>query len=275
MGKISDALERHNKEKIPKKVESLPVEKRRVLTREEPETVLARKISAENKFSDSLVMLSSPNSADAESFKILRGQILFAKDRQMPRSILVTSTFPGEGKTFVAANLAVSLALSVDEYVLAIDADLRRPRLHTMFGYGNVAGLHELLVGNKKFDEIVLRSKIRKLSLIPSGKSPRNPTELLSSNMMQKFLEEARTRYKDRFIVIDSPPTHITAETKSLAQQVDGIVFVVMARKTPRRDVQKAIENLGEEKILGIVFNGYEQARKSYRKYYDRYYKKK
>ena len=283
MGKISDAFDRHNKEKPAKRGESLPVEKpRRLITEEprivapeEPETNRVRQITAQNKFSDSLVILSSPESADAESFKILRGQILFAKGREMPRSILVTSTFPGEGKTFVAANLAVSLALSVDEYVLAIDADLRRPRLDKMFGCRNAVGLHELLVGSKKFDEIVLRSKIQKLSVVPSGRVPRNPTELLSSNMMQSFLNEARTRYKDRFIVIDSPPTHITAETKSLAQQVDGIVFVVMAQKTPRRDVKKAIENLGEEKILGIVFNGYEQARKSYRKYYDRYYKKR
>jgi protein-tyrosine kinase len=274
MGKISDAFDRHNNEKFVK-LEDLKQEEPRILHPEEPETNRARQISAENRFSDSLVILSSPESADAESFKILRGQILFAKNRQMPRSILVTSAFPGEGKTFVAANLAVSLALSVDEYVLAIDADLRRPRLHKMFGYGNVAGLHELLVGSKKFDEIIFRSKIRKLSVVPSGRVPRNPTELLSSNMMRDFLQDARNRYKDRFIIIDSPPSHITAETKSLAQQVDGIVFVVMARKTPRRDVQKAIENLGEEKILGIVFNGYEQARKSYRKYYDRYYKKK
>jgi len=93
--------------------------------------------------------------------------------------------------------------------------------------------------------------------------------------MMLNFLDEVTNRYKDRFVVIDSPPSHITAETRSMAQRVDGILFVVMAQRTPRRDVQKAIESLGKEKILGIVFNGYDQVRKSYYKYYDRYYKKK
>ena len=274
MGKISDALDRHKKEKLVK-LEDLKEEEPRILTPEDPETTRVREIGAEHNFSDSLVMLSSPESADAESFKILRGQILFPKDRKMPRSILVTSTFPGEGKTFTASNLAASLALSVDEYVLLIDADLRRPRIHSMFGCPNAPGLHDLLIGRKKFDELVVQSKIRKLSIIPAGRSPRNPTELLSSNMMLNFLDEVTKRYKDRFVVIDSPPSHITAETKSMVQQVDGIIFVVMAQRTPRRDVQRAIESLRKEKILGIVFNGYDQVRKSYYKYYDRYYKKK
>ena len=196
MGKISDALDRHKKEKLVK-LEDLKEEEPRILTPEDPETTRVREIGAEHNFSDSLVMLSSPESADAESFKILRGQILFPKDRKMPRSILVTSTFPGEGKTFTASNLAASLALSVDEYVLLIDADLRRPRIHSMFGCPNAPGLHDLLIGRKKFDELVVQSKIRKLSIIPAGRSPRNPTELLSSNMMLNFLDEVTKRYKD------------------------------------------------------------------------------
>jgi Mrp family chromosome partitioning ATPase len=82
-------------------------------------------------------------------------------------------------------------------------------------------------------------------------------------------------RYQDRYIVIDSPPSHITAEAKFLAEYVDGIIFVVMAQKSPRKDVQKAIHILGRDKLLGVVLNGYTQARRSYYKYYDKYYKKK
>jgi protein-tyrosine kinase len=246
---------------------------------EEPEVKQARQIASdlisEQKFSDTLVMLSSPDSADAETFKVLRGQILFPKDRKAPRSMLVTSTFPAEGKTYVAANLAATLALSIDEYVLAIDADLRRPKLHRLFGYGKVKGLHEYLVGSSKIEELILKSGIEKLSLLPAGKPPRNPTELLSSNMMLKFLEEVKERHQDRFLIIDSPPSSVTAESKFLAQHVDGIIYVVMANKTPRKDIEKAIDNIGREKILGIVFNGYEQVRKSYYRYYDRYYKGK
>ena len=278
MGKIADALERHDKEKVVK-LDDLKEEKPRPLAVEEPEVKLARQITSDlgsdKSFSDSLVMLSSPDSADAETFKVLRGQILFPKDRKVPRSMLVTSTFPAEGKTYVAANLAASLALSIDEYVLVIDADLRRPRLHRIFGYGKVQGLHEYLVGGRKLEELILNSGIDKLSILPAGRPPRNPTELLSSNMMIKFLDEVKERYQDRFLIIDSPPSSVTAESKFLAQHVDGIIYVVMANKTPRKDIEKAIDNLGKEKILGIVFNGYEQVRKSYHRYYDRYYKGK
>jgi len=274
MGKISDALEKHQKEK------PVPLDERRDespvrLKTEDPEVRRAREISTQNKFSDSLVMFSSPDSSDAENFKLLRGQILFPRDREVPRSILVTSTFPGEGKTFTAANLAAVIAMSVDEYVLLIDADMRRARIHRMFGFKNVRGLHDYLIGEKSFDELIVRTTINKLSILPAGRPPKNPSELLSSNMMAKFLEEAKQRYKDRFIIIDSPPTHITAEAKFLAQYVDGIIFVVMANKTPRKEAQKAIEALGRDKVLGIVFNGYNQARKSYYKYYEKYYKRK
>ena len=278
MGKIADALERHDKETFAI-LEDPKEEKPKRLVVEEPEVKLARQIASQlgsdHGFNDSLVMLSSPDSADAETFKVLRGQILFPKDRKVPRSMLVTSTFPAEGKTYVMANLAATLALSIDEYVLAIDADLRRPRLHRMFGYAKVQGLHEYLVGSRKIEELILKSGIEKLSLLPAGKPPRNPTELLSSNMMIKFLDELKEQDHDRFILIDSPPSSVTAETKFLAQHVDGIIYVVMANKTPRKDIEKAIDNLGREKILGIVFNGYEQVRKNYYRYYDRYHKSK
>jgi len=276
MGKISDALERHNKETVVRldDVKEAPPKK---LVVEEPEVKLARQIGAElgsqKNFSESLVMLSFPDSADAETFKVLRGQILFSREGKVPRSILVTSTFPAEGKTYVVANLATTLAMGIDEYVLAVDADLRRPRLHRMFGYSKVKGLHDYLVGNVKLEEVLIKSRINKLSILPAGKPARNPAELLSSNMMARLLEEVKGRYQDRFIIIDSPPSSVTAETKFLAQHVDGIIYVVMASKTPRKNIEKAIDNLGRDKVLGIVFNGYEQVRKSYNRYYDRYYK--
>jgi len=276
MGKIADALERHDKETVVRldDVKEAPPKK---LVVEEPEVKLARRIGAElgsqKNFNESLVMLSCPDSADAETFKVLRGQILFSREGKVPRSILVTSTFPAEGKTYVVANLATSLAMGIDEYVLAVDADLRRPRLHRMFGYSKVKGLHDYLVGNVKLEEVLIKSRINKLSILPAGKPARNPAELLSSNMMARLLEEVRGRYQDRFIIIDSPPSSVTAETKFLAQHVDGIIYVVMASKTPRKNIEKAIDNLGRDKVLGIVFNGYEQVRKSYNRYYDRYYK--
>ena len=286
MGKISDALEMHQKEgltpshklqvdqPVRQRTESPRTQRPIRLKAEDPEAKRARHISRQYKFSESLVTFSAPYSADAETFKLLRGQILFPRDREIPRSILVTSTFPGEGKTFTAANLACAIAMSVDEYVLLIDADMRRARLHRMFGFRNLWGLHDYLIGERKFGEIIVKTALNKLSILPAGRTPRNPSELLSSNMMAKFLEEAKERYKDRFIIIDSPPTHITAEAKFLSQYADAVLFVVMANKTPRRDAQKAIDAIGRDKVLGIVFNGYNQARNTYHKYYEKYYKR-
>jgi protein-tyrosine kinase len=272
MGKISDALEKHQKEKVIP-LENLREEEPVRLKTEAPEAALVRKIRADHKFSESLVMLSAPDSADAGNFKILRGQILFPRDRKIPRTILVTSAFPGEGKTFVSSNLATTLALSVDEHVMLIDADLRRARMHQLFGIANVRGLHDYLIGEKRLEELLVKTGIEKLSVLPAGKVPRNPSELLSSNMMARFLDQTKQEYKDHFIIIDSPPSNITAEVKFLSKYVDGIVFVVLAHKTPRKEITKALDNLGRDKILGIVFNGYNQDQKGYHKYYDQYYK--
>ncbi len=116
---------------------------------------------------------------------------------------------------------------------------------------------------------------MEKLSLLTAGSLPSNPTELLSSTMMKEFLEEVKGRYQDRFIIIDAAPCQVTAEANVLANYVDGIIFVVMAQKTPRETIQRAVENLGKEKIIGVVFNGYSKAQKSYHKYYRKSYKKK
>ena len=129
MGKISDALDRASKENIIKLGER-PKEEPKRWVPEDPEMALAKDICRINECSEKLVVLSAPASADAEYFKLLRGQILFAKDRQKPRTIMVTSVFPGEGKTFISANLAASISLGIDEYVLLVDADLRSPKIH-------------------------------------------------------------------------------------------------------------------------------------------------
>lgn len=274
MSKISNALERHNKENCLK-AERLSIPEPEHLINKGSESPLSRELIIQNGFSPKLLVLSAPKSLDAENFKILRGQILFPKDGERPRTIMVTSTFSGEGKTFVAANLAVSIALGIDEYVLLVDSDLRRPQLHEMLGYTNSEGLHEYLTRKKQLPDLIIRTKIDKLSMLTAGNVPPNPAELLSSAMMEGFLEEVKGRYEDRFIVIDSAPSQTTAEANVLAKYVDGIILVVMAQRSPRKAIQKAIHNLGKEKILGVVFNGYSQAYKTYHKYYKKYYEGK
>ena len=274
MGKIADALERHNKEKS-RQIEFLADIKPQKSASENREISLARDYCTTHECSSKVLGLSAPESSDAENFRLLRAQVLFAGNRKRPRTIMVTSPFPGEGKTFVAVNLAVSIALGIDEQVLLVDCDLRRPQVHETLGYLNSEGLHDHLTRKKKWQELTIQTQIDKLSMLPAGKLPSNPTELLSSSAMRAFLEEVKKQSRDRFIVIDSPPSEGPAETNVLAKYVDAIILVVMAQKTPRDSIQKSIQALGKDKILGIVFNGFNPARKNYYKYYERYYKGK
>ena len=274
MGKISDALDRHKKEKSIK-AERLPVGEPEHLVKKRSQPLPTDELIIRNGFNPKLLVLSAPESFDAENFKILRSQVLFPKDGERPRTIMVTSAFPGEGKTFVAANLAVSLALGIDEYVLLVDCDFRHPDLHQMLGYSNTEGLHEYLTGQRELADLFIRTRIEKLSLLTAGSSSPNPSELLGSTMMKGFLDEVKGRYQDRFIIIDVPPSQVTAEANVLTNYVDGVIFVVMAQKSPRETIQRTIENLGKKKILGIVFNGYSQSYKSHLKYYGKYYGRK
>ncbi len=271
MGKISQALEKHQKDKIIH-TEKLPIkEPERPAPKVKPGGVSTTLIS-DAKYNGKLVVLSAPNSVDAENFKVLRAQILFPKNGPSPRTIMISSAFPGEGKSFVSANLAASIALGINEHVLLVDADLRSPCLHRTLEYGPCLGLCEYLNGKEKLEDLIIRTRIPKLSLLPAGIIPGNPSELLSSQMMRDFLEEVKKRYDDRYIVIDATPSQVTSEANVLAQSVDGIVFVVMAAKSPRDIVKRSIENLGRNKVLGIVFNGYNQSRRGYHKYYSKYY---
>jgi exopolysaccharide/PEP-CTERM locus tyrosine autokinase len=271
MGKISNALERYKKEKFVD-AKRLPIGRPKSSDKNGPDSSLASELSIQNGFNSKLVTYSAPDSIDAEYFKVLRAQILFPKKGERSRTIMITSALPGEGKTFVASNLAVSIALGVNENVLLIDCDFRRPSLHNMFGYSNSEGLHEYLIGKRRLNDLLIRSKIQKLSLLTAGSESSKPSELLSSTVMKEFLEWVKGRNQNRYIIIDSPPCQVTSETGVLGNYVDGIIFVVMAQRSPREMIQRNIEYLGKEKILGIVFNGYSHGDKFYHKYYKKYY---
>jgi exopolysaccharide/PEP-CTERM locus tyrosine autokinase len=184
---------------------------------------------------------------------------------------MVTSSYPGEGKTYVSANLAVSIALGINEHVLLIDCDLRNPNIHKVLGYSNNEGLHEYLTGEKQLPDLIIRSGIEKLSLLCAGGPSRNASELLSSAKMKTFLQEVRDRYHDRFVIIDATPTQVTSEPNVLSNIVDGIVFVVMAERAPRAAVRKSIDLMGRDKTLGVVFNGYNEGMAFHKKYCAQY----
>jgi protein-tyrosine kinase len=271
MGKISDAIDKYKAEKQESKSVEDDFMPQRIKA-EEPEVTFAKEYLKEQRYSEKLVTILAPDSVTAEMFKVIRGTVLYDKDHPAPKALMVTSTFPGEGKTFVASNLAVSFAMGLNENVLLVDADLRRPSIHEIFGYKNTYGLAEYLQGEKTIPELLIKTKIEKLTLLLSGKPPSNPVELLSSKNMGEFIKDAKDRYQDRSVILDVPPSQLTAETNVIANHVDGIILVVLNGKTPRAVIQQTVENLGKEKILGIIFNGFAQSYRAYNKYYRKYY---
>jgi exopolysaccharide/PEP-CTERM locus tyrosine autokinase len=232
-----------------------------------------------NKIDKNLVALSNPQSFENEQFKILRTNLLFPSSGRSPRTIMVTSAMPDEGKSFVSANLAISIAQSIQEYVLLIDCDIRRPCIHTQLGFGDVPGLSEHLAKGLSLSSFILKTGVNKLSILPGGTPPHNPSELLSSQRMSKLLEEVKERYSDRYIIIDSPPPKLTAETGAISRQVDGILLVVEYGSTPHQMVSEMIKIMGKEKILGIILNKLDMRFSRYYgmgkyKNYDKYYQK-
>lgn len=204
----------------------------------------------------SIVTHYKPHSFESEQFRLLKTTILFPDKGEPPRTIMVTSTAPGEGKSFVAANLAVTLANSIDEYVLLIDCALRHPSIHKLFGFpDNTPGLSEYLTHKLPLSGVLLRNVIDKLTILPCGSPSDNPSELLSSEQMRRLITEVKTRYDDRYIIIDSPPPYITAEANALARQVDAIIIVVKTGKTRRENLRDLVDTYGKDKILGIVKN--------------------
>lgn len=232
------------------------------------ETIAPMPESMVPNFHAELVTLNSPGSPAAETFRFLRSKITHPAAGEPPKSILVTSSVAGEGKSFIAANLAVAIAQSVDEHVLLIDTDLRNPRIHQIFelGRGRI-GLSTYLAEKAPLEELICRTPIDKLSILNAGNSTKQPSELLASERMRHLIREVRDRYPDRLVIFDSTPLELAPETFILANEVDAVVFVVRSGVTPRTAAEAALEKIRKEKLLGIVFNGYRKAAKTYKRY--------
>jgi len=232
--------------------------------------------SSVNNIDKNLISIKNPNSMEAELFKVMRGKILFPASGNPPRSILVTSAAPGDGKSFIASNLAVNMAQNIDETVLLVDCDLRQPRIHKNFGFKHVKGLSEHLSKYVKLNDLLLKTVVDKLTLLPAGKPPDNPSEILSSAKMAELIDELKSRYNDRYLIIDSPPTLLAPETLAIAKRVDGIIVVIKFGSTPVDMVGEMINNIGKEKIIGAVINRYDMPYSKYNRYkkYSKYYKK-
>ena len=169
--------------------------------------------------------------------------------------ILVTSSLPGEGKTFTAINLALSIANERDKKVLLIDADVARPSVSKVLGINETPGLIEYLDGaDVNFSDIIVRTSIAGLAVIPAGKLHKYSTELLSSNKMALFVEELSNRYPDRIVIFDSPPLLAATQGEVLARLVGQVILVIEAEQTLQNVVMESVEKLAAcDVVLALV----------------------
>ena len=207
----------------------------------------------------------------AEAFRALRTNILFSAADGGPKSIVVTSTGPSEGKTMVAGNVAIGLA-QTGQRVLLIDADMRRPRAHELFSIPVEPGLSNLLVGASKPSEVVRQSGVENLWIMPAGKTPPNPAELLGSKRFADLTSSLNGHFD--CVVIDTPPVLAVTDSAVVAHRASGVLFVIAADVTSRQAAQTALDQLehAHAKFLGAVLNRVDVERNSY--YYSRYYRK-
>jgi receptor protein-tyrosine kinase/non-specific protein-tyrosine kinase len=226
-------------------------------------------INSDNRL---LPTITEPQSAISEQYRKLKNNLVRLTNEDKFRNLLmVTSAIPGEGKSLTAVNLAISMAQEYDLTVLLIDADLRRPSIHEYLGFEQSIGLSDCLLDSHDISEAIIKTDINKLSVISAGREVPKPLELFASKKMQELMLQIKNRYDDRYVIIDTPPLLPFAETRTLAQIVDGIVFVVQEGVVPKESVLEAMEILKGCPIMGVVLNDSTSASTdSY--HYSRYY---
>ncbi len=266
MGKVSKALDKATQadstptEKVQHKEDVQEKEKSQVQQQVKvARSVPKSRVLPSGSWDERLSLATTVTGPVAESFRTLRTRILHPGTQKAPKSLLVTSATPGEGKSFVCANLGIALAQGVDYYSLMVDCDLRKPTLHKLFGLSVERGLVNYLRDGDELSEMIVPAGIESLSVLPAGPPPVNPSELLGSGSMSRLLNELENRYDDRILILDSPPLQAASETAILAQHVDGVVLVVRWGGGRREHIQKLVDLIGRDRIIGVVFNAYQE----------------
>ena len=215
--------------------------------------------------------LLDPRSHIAEAFRTIRTSIMLSTPGNPPRTILVTSCFPSEGKTTVSINLASSFAQAGNK-VLLLEADLRRPRIGDILN-SNGSGLSSYLTGNAELGDVIKETDLPNLSVLAVGAIPVNPSELLGSEQMRELIQRVREDYE--YVIVDGPPSLGFVDAHLVSNIVDGVTVVVRAGSTPRKSIRELIDKLYSirSNFLGVIINGIELNQsgyyyKSYRYYY-------
>ena len=203
-----------------------------------------------------LVMYHEPQSAPAEQYRAFRTNLVAINPSGAPRALAVTSTIKGEGKSLTVANLAIALAELPDTRVLIVDADLRMPMQGAFFGLPREPGLTDLVLDFEPLDQVVARTTVAGLNVLPAGRPVKSPSEVLGSARMSDLVSALKAEYN--YILFDTPPALPFADAAVLGHRLDGLLFVVRAEATPRDQASRALELLRNAgcNVLGSFMAG-------------------
>ncbi|WP_434283162.1 CpsD/CapB family tyrosine-protein kinase [Clostridium botulinum] len=218
-----------------------------------------------------LITIKEPKSPISEAYRTLRTNIQFSSFDEKITVIFVTSSTPGEGKSTTSANLAITMAQNGSETIL-VDCDLRKPNVHKLFKLSNTKGLSNLLIEDNGIDKVIQQSGIENLHILTSGIKPPNPSELLSSKKMKKFIDMSKEHYD--YIILDTPPVGVVTDAQLVSQYSDGGILVTASGQVERELAIRAKQLLQKvnAKILGVVLNKVDTDSGNGYRYYNYYY---
>ena len=190
-----------------------------------------------------------------EQLRVLRTKIIDKLEKTNGNTILITSARPGEGKTLIAINLAISIAQKYDRTVLLVDANLKNPMVHSYLGIDVDKGLSDVLLKEAYIHEVLINPSIPRFIIMPAGRKVPGSAELLNSPTAEIVFHDIKTRYPERLIIFDSPSILTCADPLVLADYADAVLLVIEAEKTPAEDIKEAVKLLQEKPLVGVVLN--------------------
>jgi capsular exopolysaccharide synthesis family protein len=215
-----------------------------------------------------LVCLTDQGGLAAEKFRVLGLKLRTLREKRKLKRVVITSSIPEEGKSLIAANLAFNQSRSKILHTVLIDGDLRRPELGSRFGFNrNLAGLSEVLRGERQLSEVVYKLEKSGLWFIPAGVTPENPLEVMQSGRLQQLLEQLETFFD--WLIIDTPPIRPLADTPNWMKLADGVLLVAREGVCEKKQLERALELIDPSTMLGVVVNSCSSNEQKY--YYSRY----
>jgi capsular exopolysaccharide synthesis family protein len=216
-------------------------------------TALPMRVVDRTNLDPRLITAISSSGLAGEQYRALRTRILHSDNGSAVNVVLVTSPGRGEGKTITTANLGLTMAQEYQRRICVMDADMRHPQLHRMFGIPQGPGLSDVLSGDAPLEDALITIEEQQITLLPAGRPPARPAELLGTTAMRRTLEALRSQF-DR-VVIDAPATMPLADVGILTPLVDSVVLVVRAASTSKPAIHDAVASIDGTKLLGIVLN--------------------